>query len=783
MAVKPALIRAVMAALRFDRPSTAALESLDESDWHSLFDYTDRMHVTLALASRHRDALPPWVRDRLDANIAGNHACIERDRNSYIEIAATLEREGIETTILKGFSHDTPLRPQSDLDLFCPPADASRAQDAVIALGYRPITEPGEFAADHFPTLVRPSNWQWRGDFFDPARPTFVEIHFRLWDPETERIRVDGTEELWTRRQAMTAHGVRFNALDPVDRFAYAALHVLKHMLRGDLILWHIYELGYMLEQHAADDEFWAIWRARYDDAFRQLQTVTFRLARKWFGCRVPESPGLPEAVERWFDVYAAEPGDPLPFPNKSEVWLHAALVPARADALHVIRRKLLPIRKRRLIEPPRSTPRESSLKRSLRRSKFVAGRAAHHVRTLPVASMQGFAWWLRSRGLGAGFFRFLGASSLFNFGMIAFFLLYNLHLAALNFKEDFMGSVASLMTIGTIAGTLPAGFIAGRFGLKLPLLFAFAVTPAICVARTLFESPAALLVTAFLSGFAMAMYMVALTPTVAQLTTEKNRPLAFSLVFSIGIGIGVFGSYFGGKLPRWTGGLQPSLLVVAAIAALGAIPLLKLSLPSRTREKAVYPRDPLVLRFLAALILWSLATGAINPFFNVFFKNSLSAETDTIGSIFSVSQLTQAIAVLSAPLVLRRLGMASGIMSMQIFTGFSLALLALKPPLAGAAVLYASYMAFQYMSEPGMSTYLMDHSKERERGGAAALYMLIIFGGQAVAAKLSGLALVRFGYPAVMATAALLAIIAGLCFRLAMSRGNPAPLERSAAR
>jgi len=102
---------------------------------------------------------------------------------------------------------------------------------------------------------------------------------------------------------------------------------------------------------------------------------------------------------------------------------------------------------------------------------------------------------------------------------------------------------------------------------------------------------------------------------------------------------------------------------------------------------------------------------------------------------------------------------------------------------LAGAAILYASYMAFQYMSEPGMFSFLMDHASEEERGGAAALNILVLFAGQAIAAGISGMALRRFGYPAVLTTASLLAIVAGFCFRFALSRETPVLLERSVAR
>jgi MFS family permease len=608
-----------------------------------------------------------------------------------------------------------------------------------------------------------------------------------LWDEATERFHVEGTGEFWTRRQTMTAHGLSFSAFDPVDRLSYAALHVLRHILRGDLILWHIYELALMLDRLAPDTGFWSAWQARYDDSFRQLQSIVFRLANIWFGCRLHESPELPEAVERWLELYAREPAAKRLFPNKSEVWLHTSLVNSRADALHVIRRKLLPIQKRRLIEPPHakvSEGRRLNVGRVARQTRFLTGRAVHHARTLPVALLQGLSWWLRSRGLSSGFFQYLGAASLFNIGMGAFFLLYNLHLLKRGFNEDFIGSVVSASTTGTILGLVLAGYITSRFGLKASLQIAYILGPLFAILRTLIASPTWLVRYAFLDGFAMCMNAVALMPTVAQLTSEKARPLAFSLVTSLGIGVGIIGSGIGGRLPTWLGGLQPALLLACAVATLGGLAVTRLPLaapPVKTRT--MYPRDPAVFRFLAALALWSLATGALNPFFNVYFTKRLNVLPGVLGLIFSGSQLTQALTVLAAPLVLRRFGMPLGVMAMQMAAGLALALLAVEPPLGGAAVLFASYMAFQYMSEPGMFSFLMDHASERERGGAASMYMLILFVGQAVASRVSGLALVRFGYPAVMTTAAVLAIVAGLCFRLAMSRRTPVLLERTAAR
>jgi len=85
----------------------------------------------------------------------------------------------------------------------------------------------------------------------------------------------------------------------------------------------------------------------------------------------------------------------------------------------------------------------------------------------------------------------------------------------------------------------------------------------------------------------------------------------------------------------------------------------------------------------------------------------------------------------------------------------------------ATAAVLaYAWYMAFQWMSEPGLNALLMSRVTERERSGASALNYLVAFSAQAVAALAAGRLLAHFGYGVVLAGSALLAAGAPDCFR-----------------
>ena len=54
---------------------------------------------------------------------------------------------------------------------------------------------------------------------------------------------------------------------------------------------------------------------------------------------------------------------------------------------------------------------------------------------------------------------------------MYVFFLLYNLYLLDRGFKKNFLGILTSAVTPGGVAGTLPAGVLIQRLGLRRALL------------------------------------------------------------------------------------------------------------------------------------------------------------------------------------------------------------------------------------------------------------------------------------------------------------------------
>jgi MFS family permease len=314
------------------------------------------------------------------------------------------------------------------------------------------------------------------------------------------------------------------------------------------------------------------------------------------------------------------------------------------------------------------------------------------------------------------------------------------------------------------------------RAGLRTALVIALLGGPATAIFRTVALNESTVLVSAFFNGLFMSLWAISFAPAISALTNERNRALAFSLTSSMGIGLGALAGLVGGRLPGFLMHVTPSftslegkrtaLLVGSGIAAVGALPALRLKFQaSPAPEKRAYPRGRFVVCFLTALFVWSIATGAFNPFFNAYFSQYLHMSVERIGLVFSYSQLTQVVALLLAPAVLRKVGAVRGVASMQVATAAMLGLLALGVSGPTAALLYATYMSFQYMSEPGLFSMLMSRVKPSERSGASALNFLVISGAGSLSALVSGAAIARFGYSAVLASAAVLATVAAALF------------------
>jgi predicted MFS family arabinose efflux permease len=415
-------------------------------------------------------------------------------------------------------------------------------------------------------------------------------------------------------------------------------------------------------------------------------------------------------------------------------------------------------------------------------------------MRVISTTLWRGLRWWASQRQLGRQFWIFVAASFCFDLGLSIYLLLFNLFLVGHGFTEKALGFLTSAMAAGSIAGAIPAGKLAKTFGLQKALMTFFIFGTAIFVMRSLTLSYTGQLVLAFLSGMALSTFGVCLSPTVAQLTSERTRPFAFSLVFSVGIVIPSLGGLAGGLLPGWLAksslpihSLEPIQVVLLAscgILAMGIWPVLNLKIgraPVRTKTRRTF--NPFLVRFLLAIALWSMVDDSFSPFANVYFARYLQMSLPQIGLTFSLSQLAQVLAVLASPLVFRKFGLVAGITYLQIATALTLGSLAMTHGATTGALIYVAYTAFQ-CSEPGMYTLLMNRVPPEERDSASALNSFVMSCSQAIAAAFAGASIARLGYPFVLwVTSGLSLAAAGSFWGLLRSprsaaafEGEPAP-------
>jgi hypothetical protein len=388
-------LMAVIHALRFRRADPGPLRAIPGNAWRALLDRTDRARLTLPLGVRCRESLPEFVRARIDRDLANNAVRHERLRSTLREIMAALDACGVEYAVLKGATHwpyfcEAPHhRPQYDLDVFCPPEALDAARQAIERTGFACLPGRNDGPVDHLPAMVRPTAWRWRGDYYDPELPPSVELHFRFWTPETEGFDIEGPERFWMRRAARNCGELTVPALSLPDTVSYAGLHLLRHLLRGDLCLYHVYELAHLLEHSTGNRQFWEDWAAATPRAFRGLQGIGFRLASRWFGCRLhpfarEAAEAVPRGVSAWCDRFAFSPVTALDRPNKDELLLHFCLVRNAAARRRILARRLFPA-------PPLAalTARAPSGK-----WRFVAARAGHHALALTSLIGSLVRWW-----------------------------------------------------------------------------------------------------------------------------------------------------------------------------------------------------------------------------------------------------------------------------------------------------------------------------------------------------------------------------------------------------
>jgi len=410
----PTFFPPLLSALQFRNPQIEALQSLNTTEWEELLSFSDLAHLTLLLSELSSDVLPSWAMSRIQTNVRDNTKRIERIKDAYREIALALDKEQVDYLLIKGFTQypefvkKTNLRMQSDFDIYIPQEGIFRGRDALLGLGYKERDLPPNVPVDHLPTLVRKGSWQWNGNHFDPEMPPSVEIHFCLWNEEAARFAVKECDDFWGRRVRRSVDGLDFTALHPADHIAFLSFHILRGLLRTDWVIHHVYELAYFLHTHVEDRSLWTSWRQLHSESTRDLQAISFALAKTWFNCDVgveaeEQISKLSPAVQQWLLRFSDSPFEWMFTPNHDSVWLHMSLVESFNLKIGIVRAALLPNRIPSLKVPDSLGSRnrraeERSGFKSIQYLSYVADRLRHYSYSFYRGVWRGAGWWFAKR-------------------------------------------------------------------------------------------------------------------------------------------------------------------------------------------------------------------------------------------------------------------------------------------------------------------------------------------------------------------------------------------------
>ena len=345
------IVGAILDALRFRDANPGKLASLSESDWQPLLEYADLSHLTLSLGTNCREYLPGWVQERIAENLRDNCKRWDLIKATYEEVQSAFLSAGVQHVVIKGFAQCPDFAPssharfQSDIDLYCPDDSLMDAAQILRKMGYEALVTSEK--ADHLPTMIRRGSWKWRGNSYDPEMPLSIELHNRFWNRARMRLGPDHLQQFWSRREIRHSGWIAYPALHPVDNLGFSALQVLRDLLDNTLSAHKVYELAYLLNHKANDDDFWRMWSTLHDEDLRACEAVSFCLARACFGCELARPIAeqiavLPRIVRTWIPLYGSGSLTTHRSSEKDAVWIHLALVNSARNKLAILMRAFL---------------------------------------------------------------------------------------------------------------------------------------------------------------------------------------------------------------------------------------------------------------------------------------------------------------------------------------------------------------------------------------------------------------------------------------------------------
>jgi len=360
----------------------------------------------------------------------------------------------------------------------------------------------------------------------------------------------------------------------------------------------------------------------------------------------------------------------------------------------------------------------------------------------------------------------YLYSAVLFGAATGVYRLLFNFYVLSLGFDEALLGTMITAYNIAALIAALPMGYLADMLGRKNSLLISYALETISIIGMVFWHTESALFTLNVLSGAALSLAAVTMSPFLMENSGEHERTYLFSFAMGLRMASESLGNWIGGYLPTWVAQIRMATatssvayggaLLIVGLASVGALlPLFFLKTPIRGKsEQTVFApisyaskHPKLLAKLILPMFVTSLGAGLIMPFMNVFYRQVYNQPDTVIGGLFAWGSLAMGVGLLIAPPLADRLGKIQLIVITQAISIPFLIMMGFTPWFFVSAAAYYIRLALMNMSSPVYDTYVMERVEPSARAMVASLVSMSWHFGWAFSPTISGWMQVRYGF------------------------------------
>jgi len=360
----------------------------------------------------------------------------------------------------------------------------------------------------------------------------------------------------------------------------------------------------------------------------------------------------------------------------------------------------------------------------------------------------------------------FLMGSFFMGFGSSVFWLLLNLYLRQLGFKEGTIGSILSASSIGTVIVAVPAAILVDNFKAKYILMIACLFSSGSMISMAISEQIGTMRI---LYGFAGAMgtaSMVAASPFFMRNSSPVERPYLFGINMALNTVAGFIGSLAGGFIPDYLAksgvplllGYRYTLIGGASLALAGIAfySMIKSDSPQKSGKldlaQYIGARD---WRTMSKLMIphftIGMGAGLVIPFLNLYFLKRFDLESAAIGRIFSIAAIFTATGFLVGPAIVKKIGLLKTVVATELLSIPFLLILAFSYSLPLSIVAFYFRGSLMNMASPLYNNFAMELVPENQQAGVNSVLSLAWSSSWMVSTNIGGQIIEHYGFTPVM--------------------------------